>query len=606
MDTTQIIAAVKELAASKSISEADVCTALEEALQKTYLKVLGGFEDLDVYCHVDLDTGVIELGQYKVVTDEVEDDYLQIEPEDAEDILGHKVKVGEKVFLPAALEDFSKALTMAVKSNLRQRLAEAERSALYDIYKDHIGEMMVGVVTKADDRFITIEIGHTTIELTRRELIGDEYFKVGETIKVYIQEVKSVGEQAPGKRARGPQIEATRASEGFLKRLFEEEIHEIYDGTVIIKGIARQAGVRSKVAVYSTNDDVDATGACIGAGGTRIQKIVGQLGNGKVKEKIDIINYSPYTPLFIMEAVRPVAAIGIVVDEENLKATVIVSNEHYPQVSRFRANQSLASKLTGYKVEFIPEERAEGLDYITMEMATKLAEDAKRNAEREAYARRSLEEARRREEARRLAEEEAARKAAEEEAARRAAEEEEAKRRAEAERQHKPTPALTPTPVPPKASANPEEFPAEAVNPAAAALAAVAEAKRREEEEAARRAAETPVVEEQSEAPVEETEVKTTTTLSELESELNESHERQSRGGARGTKRPRKITEEEVRREPIKPTAPATGMAIYTEEELAAMNEEDENEMDLYDMEEEESDIDEEYNEYDRYYDDEN
>ena len=604
MDTTQIIAAVKELAASKSISEADVCTALEEALQKTYLKVLGGFEDLDVYCHVDLDTGVIELGQYKMVTEDVEDDYLQIEPEDAEEILGRKVKSGEKVFLPAALEDFSKALTMAVKSNLRQRLAEAERSALYDIYKDHIGEMMVGVVTKADDRFITIEIGHTSIELTRRELIGDEYFKVGETIKVYIQEVKSVGEQAPGKRARGPQIEATRASEGFLKRLFEEEIHEIYDGTVIIKGIARQAGVRSKIAVYSTNDDVDATGACIGAGGSRIQKIVSQLGNGKVNEKIDIINYSPYTPLFIMEAVRPVSAIGIVVDEENLKATVIVSDENYPQVSRFRANQSLAAKLTGYKIEFIPEDRASGLDYITMEMASKLAEEAKRNAEREAYARRSLEEARRREEARRLAEEEAARKAAEEEAARRAAEEEEAKRRAEAERQAKPTPAPAPTPVPPKASANPEEFPAEAINPAAAALAAVAEAKRREEEEAARRAAETPV-EEEAPAPVEETEVKTTTTLSELESELNESHERQSRGGARGTKRPRKITEEEVRREPIKPTAPASGMAIYTEEELAAMNEEDENDLDLYDMEEE-SDIDEEYNEYDRYYDDEN
>ena len=107
MDTTQIIAAVKELAASKSISEADVCTALEEALQKTYLKVLGGFEDLDVYCHVDLDTGVIELGQYKMVTEDVEDDYLQIEPEDAEEILGRKVKSGEKVFLPAALEDFS-------------------------------------------------------------------------------------------------------------------------------------------------------------------------------------------------------------------------------------------------------------------------------------------------------------------------------------------------------------------------------------------------------------------------------------------------------------------------------------------------------------------
>ena len=601
MDAKQFIEAVKELASAKSLSEEDVGIALEEALQKTYLKVLGGWEDAEVYCHVDIESGNIELGQMKTVVDDdaVEDDYVQIELSEAKKI-NKKAKVGEKLAIPADLQDFSKAIAMAVKSNLRQRLAEAERSALYEIYKDHIGEMMVGVVEKADDRNVIVNIGRTSVELTRRELIGDEYFKVGDTIKVYIQEVKSANEAInPNTKKRGPQIEATRSSEGFLKRLFEEEIHEIYDGTVVIKAIARQAGVRSKVAVYSNNEDVDATGACIGQGGSRIQKIVAQLGNGKGKEKIDIVNYSPFTPLFIMEAVRPINALGVCLDEENKIAEVIVPNDQIAQSTRYKGNQNLASKLTGYKIEYLSEEDAEGIDYITREIATDMAKKQKITEEQERFAKKSLEEAIKREEARKAAEEEAARKAAEEEAARKAAEEEARKAAEEA----KPAPvAPAPTPVAPKASANPEEFPAEAINPAAAALAAVAAERKRKEEEAARKASE-PAEEKQVEVEPEVTpaEVKTTTTLSELERELDETKERAKSSSK--SKRPRKITEEEVKRDPIKPTTPS-GMAIYTDEELAAMNEEDENDIDLYD--EEESDIDDEYNEYDRYYDDEN
>ena len=602
MDAKQFIEAVKELASAKSLSEEDVGIALEEALQKTYLKVLGGWEDAEVYCHVDIESGNIELGQMKTVVDDdaVEDDYVQIELSEAKKI-NKKAKVGEKLAIPADLQDFSKAIAMAVKSNLRQRLAEAERSALYEIYKDHIGEMMVGVVEKADDRNVIVNIGRTSVELTRRELIGDEYFKVGDTIKVYIQEVKSANDAInPNTKKRGPQIEATRSSEGFLKRLFEEEIHEIYDGTVVIKAIARQAGVRSKVAVYSNNEDVDATGACIGQGGSRIQKIVAQLGNGKGKEKIDIVNYSPFTPLFIMEAVRPINALGVCLDEENKIAEVIVPNDQIQQSTRYKGNQNLASKLTGYKIEYLSEEDAEGIDYITREIATDMAKKQKITEEQERFAKKSLEEAIKREEARKAAEEEAARKAAEEEAARKAAEEEAARKAAE---EAKPAPvAPAPTPVAPKASANPEEFPAEAINPAAAALAAVAAERKRKEEEAARKATEqAEEKEETSEPEVTPAEVKTTTTLSELERELDETKERGKSSSK--SKRPRKITEEEVKRDPIKPTTPS-GMAIYTDEELAAMNEEDENDIDLYD--EEESDIDDEYNEYDRYYDDEN
>ena len=253
------------------------------------------------------------------------------------------------------------------------RLAEAERVALYRIYKDHIGEMMVGTVEKSDDKTTTISIGRTTIELTRKELIGDEYFRIGDQIKVYIQEVRPAA-PIDGKPMRAPQIEATRSSEGFLKRLFEEEIHEIYDGTVVIKAIARKAGYRSKVAVSSNNEDVDATGACIGQGGSRIQKIVTQLGsNGHNKEKIDIINYSENPGLFVIEACRPDVVLGANVypdDAEGPFAEVIVKDESLRKQKNGKdTNKQLAEKLTGYKIELIGESEAiaKKLQYVPTE-----------------------------------------------------------------------------------------------------------------------------------------------------------------------------------------------------------------------------------------------
>ena len=577
MDAKAFIDAVSELADTKGLSREAIIFALEEALKRAYIKYLGGGDDAIVTCTIDEGKGVIELAQIKKVVEEVQDDYLEISVEDAnEGKKNAKYKVGDDYAIVCPVETLSKVTAMAVKNNLRQRLAEAERTMLYEIYKDHIGEMMTGVVEKADERSVTVRIDRTSIELSRKELIGDEYFRVGDPIKVYIQEVKTQ-ESADGKPSRGPQIQATRSSEGFLKRLFEEEIHEIYDGTVVIKAIARQAGVRSKVAVASLNEDVDATGACIGQGGNRIQKVVSQLGNGKTKEKIDVINYSPNPGVFMIEAVRPAVALGLNIEEDEKFAEILIDDGATPlAMGKFKSNLTLAKKLTGYEIDFVEKSKAEelGLRFTSVEEWKAQAENEKKEAERLAYIAKQQEEVARREaEARAKEEAEAAAKALEEAKA----------KEAEAEKapEEEPLPEVVIKPVPPKADVRPAEFPASAVNPAAAALAA--EKAAREAREAAKAA--------------EKAEVATTTTLEDLEKELEEAKEKKTKSGAK-TKRPRKITEDEVAKAstPVTPAVPT--MPVYTEEELNQIESE---EAEAYD---DADDYEEDYSDYDDYYDD--
>ena len=562
------VEALRGLADAKGLSDEEVLHALEEATERAYVKELGGGDDAVVSCHIDPETGKVTLAQIKDVVDEVTDDYLQISVEDANEGLAEpKYKAGDKFAIYEDIADASKVMAKAVKNNFRQKLGEAERTALYKIYKDHIGEMMVGTVEKSDDKTTTISIGRTTIELTRKELIGDEYFRIGDQIKVYIQEVRPAA-PIDGKPMRAPQIEATRSSEGFLKRLFEEEIHEIYDGTVVIKAIARKAGYRSKVAVSSNNEDVDATGACIGQGGSRIQKIVQQLGNGKDKEKIDIIAYSDYMPLYIAESLRPAQVLGVAMegegDDENARpvATVIVNDGHTRlAIGRRGANVRLAKKLTGWDIDIVPlsEATEDGLVYTPIEEIKEEAAKAKKEKDKAEYLASSL-------------------KAAAEKATMKAEEE------------------------------KPEEVPAEEAKKAEEATAAPAEEKAEAPKaepavetkaEEAPKAAETPAAPavEKPAKPVVHTEVKTTTTLEDLEKELSEKKDEPIRRGGEKKRRPRRISEEEVER--VKPSEmPANVLPIYSDEELAEI-EAEESEESLDD------DIDEsDYDQYDSYYDD--
>lgn len=606
MDPILFKSAIDQIAESKSISHEAVVLALKEAIERAYIKHLGGGDDAVVEAKIDEENGFITLSQKKRVVEEVQDDYLEISPEDAKedvkDTLEHleesldeakkeqkpeikhliglvkeeekKIAVGGTYALYCPINDLTKLTAMSVKSLLRSRIAEAERVALYDIYKDHIGEMVTGVVEKADERSVFINIGRTSVELTRHEMIGDESFRTGDTVKVYLQEVKQVGEHAP-KAPKGPQIMVTRASEGFLKRLFEEEIHEVYDGTVVIKGIAREAGVRSKVAVMSTNDDVDPTGACIGPGGSRIQRVVSQLGNGsKEKEKIDIIAWSNNPALFIAESLRPAHVIGVKIDDLNAEpyptATAIVKDDDFSlAIGKKGANARLANKLTGFNVDILEESEAkeEGIEYLSYEELQKSVEDEKKAKEREAYARKSLSEALKRKE---NAENIGVVAAPMPEMS--AEEEEEFAEEAEA-LETKPTPTPAPE-VKEEAKQEPVSEPLKEAEPIPAPVAK-------------------PV-----EKPVE---VKTTTTLDALERDLEESAKKKdapTKDKWVKSKRPHQISEKEVAR--ITPAEmPKGAMPIYSQEELDEIaKEEEENAQNEYD------DIDLDEYDNDKYYDD--
>ena len=533
MDATKFLEALDELEAQKGISKQSIIDALKESLRKAYAKQLGGGDDADIRVEITEDPAAIKMELVKKVVTDVQDDYLEISEEDAKKI-NKKLKAGDEYHEEVNVEDLKRLTALIVKSVLRQKLAEAEKLALYESHKDKVGEMITGVVEKCDDRGAIVNIGRTSMYLSRRELIGDEMFNIGDPIRLYVSQVST--------SEKGPMVRVSRSDAGYLRRLFEEEVSDIYNGTVIIKNLVREAGIRSKVAVYSNDVNVDCVGSCIGVNGSNIQKIVAQLGNSRDKEKIDIISYSPNDYLFIIDALRPATVTNIYLDEENKKAIAIVPTGQLSlAIGRKGANARLACKLTGWNIDIKEEhEMADlGVEFKSLE---KIQEEEKVRAQKEKYEKY-------------LAQVKAAR---EQESA--------------------------------LESGNEKAKPRQILD----------------EEVAAEKPVEQPkVVEPVEEAPVvKETVVRTTTTLESLEAELDKEQKKEAfKATQKTSKRPRKITEDEVEHEKVeeaKPVKKEPQMSIYTEEELARMEEEEEFFDDEYVDDEEEID----YDEYDQYYDD--
>ena len=562
MNAVEFIAALEEIEASKGISKDTILDMLKESLIKAYRKQLGG-DDADVRVNIDPEKGIIDMCQVKAVVDEVEDDFLQISVQDANDAdKSKKYKAGDEFVIPATIDELKKATAMSVKSMLKQKFAEAEKSILYETFKDKIGTIITGKVEKVDDRGISVNIVKTSVFLPKKELIGDEKFIVGETIKIYVDDVAS--------GTKGAHIVVSRSKEGFLRCILAEEISEIYDGTVQIKAIAREAGERSKVAVYSKDPTIDPAGACIGSNGARIQKVVSQLGNGGInKEKIDIIGYSDNTALFIMEALKPARVVGAIVNEEEKSAIAIVNDDSFSlAIGRRGVNVRLAVKLTGYNIDVKTETMAaeEGLEYISLEEAT--AEENAKKAEQILLKKANEENAAQPSVLRGLPEGYVAPQD-------RVYEEETAEDNAD----------LT------EALENEAEK-KEAVIEAAPVIETPVEEPVKEEEPAP---APAPVKEEVKE---EHKEVKTTTSIEDLEKSLaDESARKANKGAKKSFKKNNKKAEEEVEEENKPVISTGERMSIYTEEELRQF-EEEEQEQEEYDDEE----VD--YDEYDEYYDD--
>ena len=547
INVNEVNAALEVIEVNKGISREVVLDALKESMMKAFKKSLGA-DDALVGVDIDLDNGVFEMYQIKNVVKEVEDDLLEISVEDAKeaDPKG-KYKVGDEFRIYVPIDELRKAMVLTIKSLMRQKFAEAEKEILFEQFKDKIGTLITGRVEQIDERGATINIGKQSVYLPRKEMIKDEKFVVGDTIKLFVNNVDSSSKG-------GAKIVVSRASEGFLKAIMSEEIHDIYDGTITIVAAAREAGERSKVAVTSKDVNVDPAGACIGPNGSRIQKVVSQLGNGSSKEKIDIIAYKENTALYIMESLKPAQVVGIKVDEENKSALVVVKDDSLSlAIGRKGVNARLAVKLTGYKIDIKVESDAiaEGLEYQTFEELNAL--------DMEIHNQKVL----------------------------------------EAQRQTLvyQNPEQSVLPGLPEGYVAPQArvYENEERSDVDAALEEVAE-----KEEFKAPVKEEKKVEEAPAAKAEEpaaktTHVKTTTTLEDLEKALEEDSSKAQKK-KESSKRKKKVEEKEEESTIIRNDQPR--MSIYTEEELKAMEEEEaEAEEEYYDDE----DVD--YDDYDDYYD---
>ncbi len=542
-----LLEAIEALEVERGISRDVIVASLKESMEKSYKRHLGG-DDADVRAEIDLDNGIISLCQVKRVVKEVEDDFLEVSVKEANELdKSKKYKDGDEFFIYANIEELRKAVAMAIKSGFRQKIAEAEKTVLYEQFKDKIGTMITGKVEKVDEKGVTVNIGRTSVLIPRQEMIGDEKFNVTDPIKLFVKEVNS--------DSKGAHIKVSRGDAGFLKALMTEEIHEIYDGTIEIRNISRRSGERSKVAVSAKDPNVDPAGACIGHNGTNIQKVVAQLGNGSVKEKIDIITYSDNKELFIIEAMKPAIVLGVAENKEDGGFIVVVPDDNFSQaIGRKGVNIFLASKLVGTKITVKTESQAEeeGIEYKASEVIREEASKAKPkvNLEEETFA---------------------------------------------------PLKGL------PEGYVAPQERVYEDETPSDVEEALQEEAEKEELEVAPKAPEEEPVKEPEVEqpAPVKEEvkevvlpkeEVKTTTTLDALEKSLEEDKNKKNASNKRNTK---KKKEEEQEESAVLYSDPSKYMSIYSEEELKEMEEEDK-----LDDEEQYEDEDIDYDEYDEYYDD--
>lgn len=385
----QFIDAYAQMANEKGISEESLIDALNESFRVTFAKKIELDYKIDskvkasskqkdkinvklpdalVRTDINIKKGEISCyHQWKVVPeDEIQDDYLEIGLEEAQ-AKDPKLGVGDFYEEPLDINSLNMGDVSRFVSTFKQKISKAEKDALLDSFANKIGTIVTGTVDKSeksDNHCVIVNLGRTTATLFKNDLIGDEKFNQGDNIKVFIE---GIGKDDK----KGSLIKISRSCPGFLRKLFENEIHEIYDGTVIIKDVARIAGKRSKVAVYSNDPNVDPSGACIGQNGVRIQSIVSQLGNAKdSKEKIDVITYKPNLGLYIVELLKPGVVLGMDIDEDNKAILVVCENETSTLAIGFKGtNVILARKLTGYKIDIIDQNEAEerGVSYKTVE-----------------------------------------------------------------------------------------------------------------------------------------------------------------------------------------------------------------------------------------------
>jgi len=342
----EIVESFADMVKMKGIDKDVLAGILEDVFGLLVRKKYGEDARCDVV--VNMDRGDIEIYLERQIVDEVTDPGTQISIEEVnrkgnED----ELEVGEDYVEKIELVSLGRRLIILAKQSLNQKIREIEKDIVYNEYKELVGEIVVGDIYQIRKNDILINHNKNELVLPRDEQIPYEKYKKGETIRAIVKEVKKTGS--------GPQIVVSRADNMFLRRLFEIEIPEIYDGIIEIKSIAREPGERAKVAVESQDTRIDAVGACVGMKGVRIHAIVRELSN----ENIDVINYTDDPTLYIQRSLAPAKIKLIEVDEEAKKATVTADSDQVSLiVGRNGVNIRLAMKLTGYEVDVLREEKA--------------------------------------------------------------------------------------------------------------------------------------------------------------------------------------------------------------------------------------------------------
>ena len=335
---------IETLAKEKGIDPEIIITAIEDAVLTASRKYYKGNEDLRT--KFNHETGQVELYAVMQIVSEVTDPETQIALEEAQQLYGDEAEVDMEIEFPKPTDVLGRIAAQTAKQVIFQKVREAEREMVFAEYSDRVGEVVNAVIKRFENGDMILEMGRIEALLPRKEQSRAENYNPGDRVRAVIRSVN--------RSTKGPQIILSRTDPALLIKLFEQEVPEIYDGTVVIRGAVREAGDRAKVAVYSRERDVDPVGACVGMKGTRVQSIIRELRG----EKIDIVEWSEDPITFVTQAISPakVQRVSIVDDAEKLMEVVVEDRQLSLAIGKKGQNVRLAAKLTGWKVDIKSEE----------------------------------------------------------------------------------------------------------------------------------------------------------------------------------------------------------------------------------------------------------
>ena len=338
IDNKELILSLEELEKEKGIKKEYVIEAIETALVTAYKRNFDALENVDV--KMDEQTGATHVYAIKEVMERANDDALEISLEDAHKI-NKSLQLGDQVDVEIVPKDFGRIAAQTAKQVIIQKLREVERDLIFNEFNDRKGEIVSGIIQKADKNIVVMDLGRLEGVMPTKEQVPTEHYHVNDKIKAYVMDVERGQKGAP-------QVLVSRSHPDFVRKLLELEIPEIYEGVIEIKSVSRDAGNRSKVAVYSPDPNIDPVGSCVGQKGVRIQNVINELHG----EKIDVIEWNQDPSIYIASALLPAKIMAVDIKEEDKFAQVIVPDDQLSlAIGKAGQNARLAAKLTSWKID---------------------------------------------------------------------------------------------------------------------------------------------------------------------------------------------------------------------------------------------------------------